>query len=258
MRTTRKSRKRKGGAFTDPTEASFLEFKNDLYCSKNGECHVSIHGLNKIFQHAGYRLNLKGSLTYIVEDNRIISFIRNSFLSRKHLLIHVNSFSHHWFLEIYNAHFRILSLYAGKHGFYDNMVSGSYGKFQDIHNMDTFMKSFYKLLSRDRELIIAANLELFNTIPQAYFDPQYSSRLRLVNIYEIECTNESCREANETATSKSHSIGEFGEKSDSKSHSIVKSVYKSACKGNKCSIMGGKFTRYKIEPKSKRNRGEKR
>jgi len=243
--TTRKSRKRKGGAFTDPTEDSFLEFKNDLYCSKNGECHASIHGLNKIFQHAGYRLNPKGSLTYIVEDNPIISFIRNSFLSRKHLLIHVNSFSHHWFLEIYNAHFRILSLYAGKHGFYDNMVSGPYGKFQDIHNMDIFMKSFYKLLSRVPEDIIAANLELFNTRPQAYFDPEYSSRLRLVNLYEIECKNERCREANEPSASKSHSIGEFQDKS--------------ACRGkSKCSIMGGNFTRYKIEPKSKRTRSEKR
>jgi len=197
----------KGGSNNIGT--SIEKLKNNFHCSTESECHYSLIGINKIVQDAGYVLRqvLKQNKK-ITNDAEIIQTINFYLNNGGHFIISLQSYSHFWYIETNNKQFRILSLWASKHGFYDYMMSGQYGQFKDSipTNIGPFILSVTKLLSNDPKLVKEANIELFGINIEAL--SVYNSdgnmldmvhKLKITNIFKIACISNSkhCKQLGE-------------------------------------------------------------
>jgi len=104
--------------------------------TKMGECGKSIIILNDILEFNNIsRTDLDVPTTCNVDC--IIKKIKDLAITDQWHLMRMSSHDHIWFIEIKDVRFRILSLYAAKHGFFDfysNKIYLPYNRFQEAND----------------------------------------------------------------------------------------------------------------------------
>ena len=81
------------------------------------------------------------------------------FDAKKHYLLHVHAPSHHFYIEIVNKKFRLISLWDSLHGIHNYYSKGPYGKLNTLS--EVFIENIEKLCSGNNQLIKEALEDLF-------------------------------------------------------------------------------------------------
>ena len=126
-----------GGATVDLIDDNDFIMKDiqdskDWKLSHQSECHHSGMGLFPIINQYYHVQSMEG-----IEWENISEIISDH---NNHFILYITCQGHCWFLEIKNGSFRILSLWAGKHGFYEYFKSNKYGKFNGISELNEFFR----------------------------------------------------------------------------------------------------------------------
>ena len=156
-------------------------FKNNSTCTKNSNCHHTTFGVLKLLENAGYTFN---QISY---DNVMLNFgsILPFFYKQKHYLLHVHAPSHHFYIEIINKRFRLISLWDSKHGIHNYYITGPYGKLNYISESDIFIENIEKLCSGNNQSIKEALEHLFGE-QETYTD--YRNKTVTFDVLELKYT----------------------------------------------------------------------
>jgi hypothetical protein len=105
------------------------------------------------------------------------------FDTKKHFLLHVHAPSHHFYIEIINNKFRLISLWDGLHGIHNYYITGPYGKLNKLSPI--FIENIEKLCSGNNHLIKEALEHLFHET-ETYTD--YSNKTVKFDVLELKYT----------------------------------------------------------------------
>lgn len=164
---------------TSNLNKSIETFKDNWMCSKGSNCHHTSYGLSKILNNATYTLKP-------ISNNNIMHHVEDLypfFDKKQHYLLHVHAPSHHFYIEIVNKKFRLISLWDSLHGIHNYYLTGPYGKLNKLS--DIFIENIEKLCSGNNQLIKEALEHLFGE-KETYTD--YLDKSVKFDVFELNYT----------------------------------------------------------------------
>lgn len=154
---------------------SIVKFKNNWMCSKGSNCHHTSYAISKLLKNANYERK------EISIDNKMNRF-RDlfPFFNKKHYLLHVHAPSHHFYIEIVNKEFRIISLWDSLHGIHNYYDKYKYGKLSKLTG--EFIKNIDNLCSGKNPLIKKALEHLFGELEP---NTDYMNKTVTFDVFEL-------------------------------------------------------------------------
>jgi len=153
---------------------SIVHFKNNWMCSKGSNCHHTSYAISKLLQHAKYTMKEFITDRIMIGSQDLMPFFN------KHYLLHVHAPSHHFYIEIVNKEFRLISLWDSLHGIHNYYLTGPYGKLNNLS--DIFIENIDKLCSGNNQSIKEALEHLFDKT-EKYTD--YSNKTVTFDVFEL-------------------------------------------------------------------------